>query len=336
MEAGTLWSGTRGHSARDDDLHGMHDMEDTMEQLRQQRAADMARLADEVASRLGDSVMLAFDGEARRSWTYLPGSRRGVALSEMDRASAKAAMNLLAAGLSVEAYAKAVAVMALEDLLDAMEHGSRDRHRGDYWLAVFGDPDGRPWGWRLGGHHLSVNWTVGDDGTPSATPLFLGANPARTRSGAFTVLAPLAAQEDGALALVEALDGDQRAAAILPTDVPADILTGDAAKLDDLPPAEGIRLTDLGGQAARAAHELVDVYARQLPDAMSLDADDARFVWIGGTGPDEPCYYRIQGPRLLIEFDNTQNGANHIHSVMRDPTGDFGDDVLRSHRRAAH
>ena len=313
-----------------------------MESSQQETVADvdeMAHLASEVVSHVGAAVVFPFDDgctEMRRSWTYLPGPRPGVALGQMDRSAAKAVMNLLATGLSVETYAKAVTVMALEDLLDAMERGRRDRHRGDYWVAIYGDPDQRPWGWSLGGHHLSVNWTVGGDGTPSALPLFLGANPAKSQSGEFTVVAPLAAHEDGAIALVQALDGDQRAIAVLPTDVPADILTGNAATLDDLPPAEGIALTDLGGHAARAAEQLIDIYARQLPGSMAPDADGARFVWIGGTGPGEPRYYRIQGPRLLIEFDNTQNDANHIHSVMRNPAGDFGDDVLRSHLQAEH
>lgn len=286
---------------------------------------------------------LAFGDERRREWTYLPGARHGVALGAMERTSSKTTMRLLAEGLSAGAYAQAVTIMAIEDVLDVTEGGTRERHRGDYWLAVYGDPTatGEPWGWRLEGHHLSVNWTCVDATVIGVTPLFMGANPARTVDGGRTVVAPLAPEEDAALALLDALDIDQRRVAELPGSVPADILTRDAAALDDLPPSEGIRLGDLGGAAAQLAADLVERYRRRpsrWPDASQRAADvgDARFVWIGGAEPGQPHYYRIQGRRLLIEFDNTQNGANHVHTVMRDPGGDFGGDALRAHRRAAH
>lgn len=305
---------------------------------------DHEQLVDEMTERarglcalLGDPVRFSMDDDARRSWTYLPGERPGVALVDMDRAGAKAALRLLATGLRPHAYAQAATIMALEDVLDEAETGAADRHRGDYWAAVFGTPGEPPWGWRLGGHHLSVSWTVEGDGAARATPQFLGANPARVEHGGALVLAPLAWEEDVAVALVEALDPAQRRAAVLPGDVPRDILTGDAATVDaELEPA-GLALADLGGGAAELAGQLLDLYRDRLPGGLPPGAaDEARFAWVGGTRIGEPRYYRIQGRSLVVELDNTQNGANHIHSVVRDRRGDFGGDVLREHRATAH
>lgn len=300
-------------------------------------AEQMTRRADALCALVGDTVRFALDDEARRTWTYRPGDRPGARLADLDRAGAKAALQLLATGLRPHAYAQAATIMALEDVLDEVEQRDRDRHRGDYWLAVFGTPGDAPWGWHIAGHHLLVSWTVGEDGTMRATPQFLGANPARLHQEGAAVLAPLVREEDVAVALVGALDADQRSLAVLPGDVPADILTGDAPTVDaELEPA-GVALADLGGRAAELARELLDVYRSRLPAGLPPGAaDGARFAWAGGTGVGEPRYYRVQGASMVIELDNTQNGANHVHSVLRDRRGDFGGDVLREHRAQAH
>lgn len=273
----------------------------------------------------------------RRGWSYLPGPRSGAALADMDRTAAKAAMHLLAAGLTPHAYAQAAAVMALEDVLDERESGRRGRHRGDYYLAVFGTPGQAPWGWRLEGHHLSVNWTLDHDRVLGATPQFTGANPARVQHGDGIVLGPLALEERLAVALVEALDADQRSQAVLPGDVPGDILSRFAPSVDeDLAPA-GVAVSDLGGRTAGLAGQLVELYTGRLPAGLPVDAGGAaRFAWCGGTAVGEPRYYRLQGPELLIELDNTQDSANHVHSVVRRPGADFGEDALRVHRATSH
>jgi len=304
-------------------------------------AREMTRRAAAVCQRADDALLAM--GPERRSWTYLPGQRTGAALVDLDRGGAKAVMHLLAAGLSPHAFAQAAMVMAFEDVLDEREAGRRGRHRGDYWIAVYGTPGEPPWGWRLEGHHLSVNWTLAEDGNLRATPLFIGANPARVTDGNVTVLAPLAREEQLAVALLQALDADQRSQAVLPGDVPGDILSGNAASVDSLGNMDkelqtaGVALSDLGGKAADLAGDLVAAYTGRLPAGLPANAGaGARFAWAGGTADGEPRYYRLQAPALLIEFDNTQTGANHVHSVVRRPGGDFGDDVLRSHRADRH
>jgi hypothetical protein len=298
--------------------------------------AGMARRAHALLDLVGDDARLPLDDD-RRAWTYLPGRRRGLSLAGLDRAGAKAVLRLLALGLRPHAYAQAAAVMALEDVLHESEgEDRRERHRGDYWVAVFGEVGSRRWGWRLEGHHLSVNWTVAD-GRMRGTPQFLGANPARVEHADTLVLAPLAAEEQLAIALLDALDPPARARATVAGDVPADILTRDAAVVQERLQPTGVELDGLDGRAAALASSLLRLYAERLPAGLPRDATaDATFAWCGGTGRGEPRYYRLQARRLLVELDNTQDGANHVHSVVRDPLGDFGGDILRAHRAAAH
>ena len=276
--------------------------------------------------------------EVRRQWTYLPGQRPGLSVAEMDRDHAAAAYRLLASGLSEIAYAKACAIVALENVLDRQEgHGLR-RHAGDYWVAVFGDPDGEgPWAWRFEGHHVSVNTCIVDDAI-ARTPLFLGANPARIERGGVAVSAPLEEEEALGFRLVNALDGGERAAAVISATAPDDIVTTDSARVDPTMKPEGVRIGDLGGEAAAVARELVDLYLGRVPGDPSFPSEsaDVRFAWAGEITPGAPHYYRLHGPRFLVELDNTQNDANHIHTVWRDPDGDFGDDLLAEHYRAHH
>ena len=288
---------------------------------------------------------LAFpDEDARRDWSYLPGERRGLAIAEMSRPQAKAAHRLLAAGLSSHAYAQAAVIMALEDVLDELQGGRKGRHSGDYWLAVFGQPGGGTWGWRLEGHHLSVNYTVSEDGAVRATPLFLGANPARLHHGDATVLEPLAGEEHLAFALLAALSPRERAAAVVSEEAPSDIVSRDRPRLEGIEP-EGLRLADLAGEPSDLARALVALYVGRLPAGLAavqrdllLDDDlgEVHMAWAGANMPGHPHYYRLQGPRFFVELDNTQDDANHVHSVYRDPQGDFGDDLLVAHHRAHH
>ena len=275
--------------------------------------------------------------EIRKRWTYLPGERAGARLADMDREQATAAYRLLSSGLSEVAYAKACAIIALEDVLDRREGHTRGRHSGDYWLAIFGDPDGDgPWGWRFEGHHVSVNKTLVGDAV-AHTPLFLGANPARVERDGIVVSAPLQEEEELGFLLMQSLSRHERAAALVSGEAPDDIVTHDSPRVDPALEAEGVRLGDLGGDAATLARRLVDLYTGRAPDPHPPPRpDEIRFAWAGETAPGGPHYYRLQGPRFLVELDNTQDGANHIHTVWRDPDGDFGDDVLADHHRVHH
>jgi Protein of unknown function (DUF3500) len=299
-------------------------------------------LADRMAAAAGDLLALApaallpFD-DGRREWDYRPLPRSGASLSDLDRAGVKAAHRLLAVALPLPAFTRAVAVMALDEVLDVVEgHRGDRRHRDDYWVAVFGEPGPGPWGWRFEGHHVSVHATVAG-GDVRLTPLFLGANPAVVVDGGHAVSAPLGPEEALGFDLLHALTAEQRSSATIADKAPPDILTGNARRLDGPPEAAGVPIAALAGPAASAAAALLEVYLGRLPDgAARPDPSGAAFAWAGAAEPGAGHYYRLAGPRLLVELDNTQNGANHVHTVVRDPAADFGDDVLGDHLRRAH
>lgn len=297
------------------------------------------------------------DEEVRRDWHYMPRERGGLALSVMTSAQEKAAYDLLATGLSLPSFAAAITIIGLEDVLDEVEgkrgavrprRGRRPswgRHRADYSVTVFGDPEAdERWGWRFEGHHLSVNVTV-VDGEVAATPLFMGANPAEVLGpSGHVVTRPLAAEEEFALALVEALSPKQRAEAVVDGTAPADILTGAEPLLIDPPEPEGMAISRLSGEALGLARELVSLYVLRAPEPIAgrhwqkieSNLGETTFAFAGEAVHRRPHYYRLQGPALLVEYDNTQDGANHVHTVVRDPEGDFGDDLLRAHRARHH
>jgi hypothetical protein len=290
------------------------------------------------------------DGHAaadeRRDWHYVPRIRNGLSLSAMDADQAIAAYGLLSTGLSLHGYAAATAIVALEDVLDRIEGGHRRRHRRDYSITVFGEPDATDaWGWRFEGHHVSINVTVAD-GRTTGTPLFLGANPAEITAGehGHPVTRPLAAEEDVAFALLATMTEDQRDTATISDTAPDDILTTAAPRLDEpgvLPAPAGVRLADLDSDLTEA---LVRLYLDRLPgdvagpwwERLRPTWGDLRFAVAGAPAHRRPHYYRLGGPSLLIEYDNTQNEANHVHTVVRDPDGDFGEDLLRRHHADHH
>lgn len=287
-----------------------------------------------------DALRFPFDDPTRVNWRYTPGSRLGVSLAETDRAGGKAVHNLLSTVMSRPAHARVAAIVALEDVLDESEGGRRGRHAGDYWTTIYGEPGTEPWSWRFEGHHGSINVTLAD-GAVSATPCFLGANPATvTDQEGRTVSRPLAPEEDVATALMESLDGQQRARAVVRREAPQDILTGDAADVGgDRPswpaglPASALRpdqLLLLRSLAAVYVNRLVPDLAEPLLRRLDDELPAFCFAWAGPARPaaGQPRYYRIEGPRFLVEFDNRQNNANHVHSVWRDPEGDFGARLL--------
>ncbi len=304
-------------------------------------AAGMANAAERVIAALTPEQRAAlrfpFDDPGRREWHYTPGQRRGVSLAEMARDGAKAVHDLLVTVVSRPTHTQVAAITGLEDILDEREGGRRDRHAGDYWAAVFGDPGGEAWGWRLEGHHISINVTV-TGAMVSATPFFLGANPATvTDAEGRTISRPLAPEEDVALALIGSLDHTQRERAVIADEAPADILSGDAPDVPDGGRgwwSAGLPASALRPDQVSLLRDLAAVYVNRLsgeladPLLIEVDKDlpSFNFSWAGPTIPatGRPHYYRLEGPRFLVEFDNRQHAANHIHSVWRDPGGDFG------------
>ncbi len=281
------------------------------------------------------------DEQERRDWHYRPRARPGLAVSDMDSDQRWSAYRLVAAGVSPTAFASAAVIVALEDVLDEEERHRRRRHAEDYSMSIFGQPAEGPWGWRFEGHHLSLHHSV-VDGRVRSAPQFLGARPARVDVAGHPVVQPLRAEEELARTLVGRLDPSERATAIVEGEAPPDIVTGNAPTATAWLEPRGVAGSHLGGQAAGALHALVQVYLGRLPaevadgERRALGDGDVHFAWAGTTEPGGPHYYRLQSRTFLVEYDNTQDGANHAHSVWRSRAGDFGADLLRRHHEDHH
>jgi hypothetical protein len=281
------------------------------------------------------------DDAARRWLEYRPRRRPGASIADMSRAARKAAHRLLATGLREHAYAQAMSIVALEEVLDRREGWRRGRHSNDYWVSVFGDPAGdAPWSWRFEGHHLSVTMTVAG-GRVSPAPVFLGANPACVSYAGRPVSRPLAPEEDLARVLLDAMSPAERDLAVVSGQAPGDIRSGTRPRARESIPPLGVAATQLGPGPRAVLGELVTVYLDRLPaeltarEAARLAGAELHFAWEGPLRPGARHYYRIQGDDLLIEYDTTDDG-NHAHTVLRRPRSDFGDDVLAEHYRQAH
>ena len=303
----------------------------------------------EAALALRDSVddprlALAFEDEQeRRNWMYWPAPRQGVAFSDMTSDQQQLAFGIVAAVLNLHAYAKVTTIIGLEEVLREMELGGRGRRRPDglprdpskYYTTLFGEPSSKgAWGWRFEGHHVSVHVTV-VGGEVASTPLFFGSNPAEVRHGDRVILRPLAEEEDTARALLEALPAGQRRQALIDDRAPDDILTFNSPRVEvDL--EGGVPLSDMSGTASELADALVALHVVRVKFPLEADTSGVHFTWAGSPERGGHHYYRLAGPRFLVEYDNTQNEANHAHSVWRDPGNDFGDDLLRRHLAEDH
>jgi hypothetical protein len=337
--------------------------------------------------------------DERRRWFYTPTDHGGLTVHQQRPAQQRAAMRLVATGLSTPGYVTVATTMGLENVLDHTEgfvarfDRERGRDPGLYYLRVFGEPGGAAlWGWRFGGHHVSLNNLVVDGTLVATTPCFMGADPAVSPLLGGGLNRPLGRVEDLARELVRSLHPELAARAVLHERAPSDVVTvnrtvvapGDRviplakifrderfpddveqAKLQALSDAidaasgyadddhaaleytatpRGVRAAELDLGQREMLRALLSTYLDRVPAGVSpigRYADDetldaVHVAWAGPTEPGAPHYYRLQGPRLLIEWDNTQRAANHAHSVWRDPTADFGLDVLAAHRAAHH
>ncbi|HEV7827129.1 MAG TPA: DUF3500 domain-containing protein [Mycobacteriales bacterium] len=306
------------------------------------RSAATALLAELDDGQRALAALSFADDDARRWLEYRPRPRPGACLADMDRTARKAAHRLLASALSDHAYAQAMVVMALEEVLDRREHWYGGRHSDDYWVSVFGDPGGdEPWSWRLEGHHLSVTMTLdGDEVSPA--PVFLGANPALVGYAGRPVSRPLAPEEDLARALLDAVGPGGRERAVVSDRAPDDIRSATRPRAQEGIEPLGLAASRLGPTARAVLDQLVALYLDRLPaelaarEAARVHAGELYFAWEGPTTPCTRHYYRVQGDDLLVEYDNTSDDGDHAHTVLRRPRSDFGADVLAAHRRDAH
>jgi hypothetical protein len=287
-----------------------------------------------------------FEAEARRAWHYVPRRRPGVTLGELQPTQHELVWALLRAGLSQQGVQKTQAVMATEAILGELSGSPGYRDPANYALVFFGNPaSGQPWSWRFEGHHLSLTFTIVPGQGVAATPAFLGANPATApASHAQAGFTALGTETADGFRLLQGLSAAQKATAILQAQSFGDILSGPGRETS-LQQRVGLALGAMTATQREQAMALVATYVRNVrPDVAQAELDKLtaagidtlHFAWAGSQTPQRPHYYRLHGPTLLIEYDNTQNGANHVHSVWHNPSNDFGQDLLRAHYQEAH
>ena len=286
-----------------------------------------------------------FDTDERVNWHFIPKERKGLSLREMTPYQKHVASALLAAGLSQTGYIKAVTIMSLEDVLRIMEHDSGEvRNPEKYYFSVFGTPtDNGKWGYRVEGHHLSQNYTL-VDGKVIDGPSFFGSNPAEIQQGPRKGLRTLAKEDDLGIELIHALDEQQQKIAIVDPTAYKDILTAASRRAALRGQPSGLSASKMNAKQFEALMTLMEEYARNVPDELAESriaqinkvGREIYFAWSGGVNRGDPRYYRVQTSSFLIELDDTQDDANHIHSVWRDFTGDFGEDLLQQHYKASH
>jgi hypothetical protein len=284
--------------------------------------------------------------DERVNWHFIPKPRKGLPIKEMNSAQRSLALGLLNSGLSHRGYLKASTIMSLEEILKDMEQGKGPTRDPElYFFSIFGTPDPKgTWGWRVEGHHLSVNFTIADGKAVAVTPSFLGTNPAEVRSGPRKGLRVLGTEEDLARKLVLSLNDDQKKIALYTNTAPSDIITGADRKAHVLDP-KGITMKQLNEDQQKMLKAVINEYIhrarkefadKELKKIKAADSEKIYFAWAGSTERGQPHYYRVQGPSFLLEYDNTQNNANHVHAVWRDLENDFGDDILRKHYDESH
>lgn len=315
-------------------------------ELRAELAACAAAFLESLTEEEREAANLPLGSPLLTDWHYFPRTDQpGLLLARMDDAQRAAAQRLLGAGLSTRGHARAQAIMELEHIVRGLE-GSDLYDPAHYALAIFGRPStSEPWGWRIDGHHLSVTMVATPDGDVTVTPHFMGANPAVVHEGEQAGRKALKEEMDRAFTLIRALPDDLRARAIIAAETAGDVLTGPGREDRLSGPPEGLAFRDLPEPHQDHAVHLIRAYAERLrPELAGREMsrlrqgglDGLHFAWMGATEPGRPHYYRLHGPTLVIEYDCTQDDANHVHTVWHDPGRDFGLDPLSRHYAKGH
>lgn len=319
---------------------------------------EMSQSAERLLATLSESqkqqCVFQYDDPKRTAWNFVPdkfiqpdGRRYGLVLSDMSSQQRLLTHSLLSSVLSAEGIRQTVTIMSLEQVLHELENSNPIRDPQRYYVSFFGSPEDDTWGWRFEGHHLSLNFTVENGDLLLSAPAFFGTNPGQVRQGEMKGLQVLKAEETLARDFLATLDANQRPKAIVDQPAPADVQTGTApvVDLDVLSPDSnaGIKVEELSDQQSDLLQGIVNEYlsayqehAIGLTPQQRTITEDTVFAWLGSTEPGKGHYYRIRTPHLLLEYDNTQNDANHVHLVIRNLNQDFGADWLQQHRKQAH
>ncbi len=294
-----------------------------------------------------DKATFEFGNDERTHWIFVPSVRKGLPIKEMNPGQRHLAQALLSTALSTRGHMKAETIMALENLLLEMEKGSGPlRDAENYFVSIFGTPDVKgTWGWRWEGHHLSMNFTIVNGELVSETPSFMGTNPHSVKAGSMTGLTLLEAEDNLGRELAKSLSADQRKTGFLSGDVPKDVLTGNQRKADNIIKHKGIPVSQLNADQKKILGSIIAEYVGRarsdfaVPEMAAISKmpeDQIFFAWAGGLEVGQGHYYSIQGPTFLLELDNTQNNANHVHATWRDLKKDFAYDPLAEHLKQEH
>jgi len=297
---------------------------------------------------LKEKAVYKFTDDERLNWHFVPRARNGVSFNDLNSTQREAALSLLRTSLSAQGYQKATLIMGLENVLREVEsRGTNDKYRDplNYYLTIFGTPaEDKPWGWRFEGHHIALNFSSLDKKIVSSTPSFFGSNPGIVLSGPEKGKQILKEESELGFSLVNSLEAEKLKVALISETALPEILSLNSRKAVPLTPA-GLSYTSMNEQQKALLLKLLNVYvnnyelgfSNKLMDKIKkAGIEKLTFAWAGSLKGGAGYYYRIQGPMLLIELDNTQNNANHIHSVVRDLTNDFAEDILREHYEKEH
>lgn len=302
---------------------------------------------DSLSSAQKDKALLDLDDSKKEDWHFFPSTmfeREGIPISELNELQRGKLQSLLQSVLSKGGYEKTLEIIELENVLRSLSGDSVTRNPEKYFTTFYGNPmTDEVWSMSFEGHHISLNFTMkGED--VIASPRFFGANPARIPKGPREGDRTLAEEEDLGFALINSLDETQLNKAIFRKESFRDIVSFNLPKLDPMDPV-GISYAELRGNQKKLLIQIIDQYISTMPSkqakerkekVMSEDLSDLYFGWVGAKELGSAHYYRIQGNTFLIEFDNSQNNANHIHTVWRDFDGDFGRDMISDHYKMAH
>lgn len=328
-------------------------------------AAQMAEAARALVATLEpaqrEQVVFPMEAETRSNWSNLPTimvAPPGLMIGAMNDAQRKATHDLLRASLSSQGYAKMTSVMRLEDLLhdiDAAQLAAQPENEetllrkafietydyGNYAVALFGEPGSAAWGWKLAGHHAAANFTV-SNGRVGFTPTFLGSAPMIVQEGRFAGLQALPHEGGRGIDLMRSLTAAQQQVARVAPEVAEDVFEG-AGRKASLQQFEGIEASEFSAEQMRLLQVLVEEYVgnaefdaadAQLEAIREAGWGELHFSWRGPVDPAGRFYYRVHGPRLLIEYN--RQDANHDHSIVRDPQNDYGEDWLGRHVAEHH
>ena len=318
------------HDPAEDMLSAMNDFVSSLDQEQQKQ------------------LSFEFDDQLRKDWQFIPTERKGLGLKQMKPHQRQLAMALTQSALSHRGFATTMKIMALEQVLHEMENGAAKRDPSKYHFFVFGAPAAdKTWGWRIEGHHLSISFTVVEGKTVVTTPAFFGANPGTVPStlkgNMMAGVRALGEEEEAGRSLVKQLTVEQKKVAILEGRTPRDVINGPGRTVAEPITPKGISAKQMTEPQQKLLRKLISTYLgkfrAELADAdwkkiNDAGFDEVHFAWAGKIQPGKPHYYRVQGPTFILEYDNVQNKANHVHAVWRDFKNDFGEDLLKKHYQA--